>query len=124
MSCITACLPERIDRNPASRSRLRAAVRSVAIAPAAMGILVELGVTDPVPAFNAPAIANQLQQRLWCGAQAGEEEVGGLKELAPSRRPVAVTSTIQLVPAQASRMCSGACLARRLQVMLRRWLIS
>ena len=89
-----------------------------------MGILVELGVTDPVPAFNDPAIANQLQQRLWCGAQAGEEEVGGLKELAPSRRPVAVTSTIQLVPAQASRMCSGACLARRLQVMLRRWLIS
>ena len=47
-----------------------------------MGVLVELGVTDPVPAFNAPAIANQLQQRLWCGAQAGEKEVGGLKGLA------------------------------------------
>ena len=29
-----ACMPERIDRNPARRSRLRAAVRSVAIAPA------------------------------------------------------------------------------------------
>jgi hypothetical protein len=39
-----------------------------------MGVLVELGVTDPVPAFNAPAIANQLQQRLWRGAQAGEKE--------------------------------------------------
>jgi hypothetical protein len=34
MSCITACMPARIDRNPARRSRLRAAVRSVAIAPA------------------------------------------------------------------------------------------
>jgi len=55
---------------------------SGAIAPVAMGILVELGVTDPVPAFNAPAIANQLQQRLWCGAQTGEEQVGGLKGLA------------------------------------------
>ena len=34
MSCITACMPARIDRNPASRNRLKAAVRSVVIAPA------------------------------------------------------------------------------------------
>ena len=34
MSCITACIPARIDRNPASLSRFIAAVRSVAIAPA------------------------------------------------------------------------------------------
>jgi len=34
MSCITACMPARIDRNPASRNRLRAAVRSVAMTPA------------------------------------------------------------------------------------------
>ncbi len=31
MSCITACKPARIERNPASRSRFKAAVRSVAI---------------------------------------------------------------------------------------------
>jgi hypothetical protein len=42
----------------------------------------------------------------------------------PSRLPVAATSTIQLVPIQASRMCSGACLARSVQVMVRPWLIS
>ena len=31
MSCITACIRPRIDRNPASRSKFRVAVRSVAI---------------------------------------------------------------------------------------------
>ena len=55
---------------------------SGAIAPVAMGILVELGVADPVPAFNAPAVAHQLQQCIWGGAQAGEEQMGGLKGLA------------------------------------------
>jgi len=34
MSCITACIPARIEPNPASRNRLRAVVRSVAMAPA------------------------------------------------------------------------------------------
>jgi len=29
-----------------------------------------------VPAFNAPAVANQTQQRIWGGAQAGEEQMG------------------------------------------------
>lgn len=47
-----------------------------------VGVLMELGVAEPVPAYNAPAVANQLQQRLWCGAQAGEKEVGVLKGLA------------------------------------------
>ena len=41
-----------------------------------MGVLVQLGVTDPVPALNAPAIPHQLQQGFWGGAQAGEEEMG------------------------------------------------
>ena len=54
---------------------------SGAIAPLAVGILVELGVADPVPAFNAPAVANQLQQCFWRGAQAGEEQVLRLKGL-------------------------------------------
>ncbi len=50
--------------------------RSGAVAPVAMGVLVQLGVTDPVPALNAPAIPHQLQQGFWGGAQAGEEEMG------------------------------------------------
>ena len=37
----------------------------------------------------------------------------------PPRVPIAATSTIQLVPLQVSRMCSGACLARSVQVMAR-----
>jgi hypothetical protein len=55
-----------------------------------VGVLVELGVTDPVPALNAPAIPQQLQQDFWGGAQ--------------TRVPLAVTSTSQLVPIQASVM--------------------
>jgi len=42
----------------------------------------------------------------------------------PSRVPTAAISTIQLVPLQASRMCSGAALARSVQVMSRPWLFS
>jgi hypothetical protein len=41
-----------------------------------------------------------------------------------SRLPIAATSTIQLVPIQASLMGSGACYARSVQVMSRPWLIS
>lgn len=43
---------------------------------------MELGVADPVPAFNAPAVAHQSQQGFWRGAQAGEKEVGGSKGFA------------------------------------------
>ena len=42
----------------------------------------------------------------------------------PSRVPMAITSTIQLAPYQFALMCSGASLARRVQVMLRPWLFS
>ena len=38
------------------------------IAPEAVGILTELGVTDPVPALNAPAFSHQFQQGFWCCA--------------------------------------------------------
>jgi len=55
---------------------------SNAIAPVAMGVLVELGVADLVPAFNAPAISDPLQQRLWRCAEAGEEQMGGVNGLA------------------------------------------
>ena len=43
---------------------------------------MELGVPDPVPALNAPAVSHQLQQGFWRGAQAGEKQVGRLKGLA------------------------------------------
>jgi hypothetical protein len=55
---------------------------SGAIAAIPVRILVQLGVADPVPALNSPAVANQLQQRFWRGAQAGEEQMGGVKGLA------------------------------------------
>jgi hypothetical protein len=43
------------------------------IAPVAVGILMELGVTNPVPALNASAISHQLQQGFWRGPHGGEE---------------------------------------------------
>ena len=42
---------------------------------------MELGVTDPVPALNAPAVAYQSQQGLWGGAQAGVAPRGAPGEL-------------------------------------------
>ncbi len=36
---------------------------------------MELGVAEPVPAFNAPAVPHQLQWGVLCGSQAGEKEV-------------------------------------------------
>jgi hypothetical protein len=43
---------------------------------------MELGIADPVPALNAPAVPHQLQQRIWRGAQAGQKQVLRLKGLA------------------------------------------
>jgi hypothetical protein len=63
----------------------------------AVAILMELGACEPVPAFKAPAIPHQLQQRFWHGAQAGQGEVplqGGL----PGRLPLTTHSTSQLLP--------------------------
>lgn len=47
----------------------------------AMAILIGLGIANPVPAFNAPAVPHQLQQGFCRCAQAGEKQVsleGGL----------------------------------------------
>ena len=60
---------------------------SSAIAPVAVGVLVELGVTDPVPALNAPAVPHQMQQGFWGGAEARQKQVGGLKRLAVPDAP-------------------------------------
>ena len=63
------------------RCRAQGGHHSSAIAPVAVGVLMELGVTDPVPALNAPAGAHQLQQRFWRGAEARQKQMGGLKRL-------------------------------------------
>ena len=47
-----------------------------------MGILMQLGVADPVPTLNAPAVSHQSQQGFWGCAEAGETEVFGLEWLA------------------------------------------
>ncbi len=47
-----------------------------------MGVLVELGVADPVPAFNAASALHQLQQGFWGGAEARQKQVGSLKRAA------------------------------------------
>jgi hypothetical protein len=41
----------------------------------AVVILTQLGVPEPVPAFDAPSLPHQLQQGFWRGAQAGQKEV-------------------------------------------------
>jgi len=55
------------------------AVSSVSIAQAitkvAVGILMELGVEDPMPALNFPGIYRVLLQGFWDSARAGEEQV-------------------------------------------------
>ena len=43
---------------------------------------MELGVPDPVPALDTPAVSHQLQQGFWRGAQAREKQVDRLKVLA------------------------------------------
>ena len=42
---------------------------------------MELGVSDPVPTLNAPAISYQLQQGFWGGAQAREKQMSGTEGL-------------------------------------------
>ena len=56
--------------------------RAGAITPVAVGVLMELGVPDLVPALNAPTVAHQSQQGFWGRAQACEKQVGRLKRLA------------------------------------------
>ena len=67
-----------------------------AITPVSVGILMELGVSDPVPALNAPALAHQLQQGVWGGAQAGVAPRGAPGEPLEVGRPkrLAITASI------------------------------
>ena len=68
--------PEQVQGQGSQRGQHRCAGAAIAVA-----ILMELSVTEPVPASNAPAVPHQLQQGFWRGSQAGEKEVplqGGL----------------------------------------------
>lgn len=56
-----------------------------------VGVLMELGVLDPVPAPNAPAVSYQLTQGVWGGAQAGKEQ-------AARPRWLAITASIGVYP--------------------------
>jgi hypothetical protein len=47
-----------------------------------MGILMQLGVADPVPTLNSPAVSHMSQQGFWGCAEAGEKEVFCLEWLA------------------------------------------
>jgi len=47
-----------------------------------VSIIVELSISNLMPALNASAIAHQLKQCFWGGVQAGQKQVGGPKGLA------------------------------------------
>ena len=94
MSCITICIPARIDANPDNlnryglgrlrlqRHRSETSHDPSAIPSVAMGVLMELGVADPVPTLNAPPVSRQSQQGFWACAEAGEKEVFRVERLA------------------------------------------
>lgn len=73
---VVAVEPEQVQGQGAQCGQHRCTGAAIAV-----GILMELGVAEPVPAFNAPSVPHQFQQGFWRGAQAGEKEVsleGGL----------------------------------------------
>ena len=72
---------------------------------------------------HAPAVTILLEKLFWGDPHAGEDQVPGFGRLAVTVS-MASSSTIQLVPTQGSAMCFGACVERRVQVMVRPWLIS
>jgi hypothetical protein len=70
--------------------------RAGAIASVAVGVFMELGVPDPVPALNAPTVAHKSQQGFWRGAQAGVAPRGAPGEPLEVGRPkwLAITDAI------------------------------
>ena len=73
---LVAVQREQVQGQSAQRGQHRCTGAAIAVA-----IFMELGVAEPVPAFNAPAVPHQLQQSSGRGAQAREKEVlleGGL----------------------------------------------
>lgn len=62
----------------------QAGQNSATVAPVAVVVFPQLGITDQVPALLSPALPNQPQQRFWCGAEACDDPVKR-----PERRAVA-----------------------------------
>ncbi len=52
--------PQQVESRPQRRHR------AGAVAAVVVGVFMELGVTDPVPALKAPAVTHQLQQGWGC----------------------------------------------------------
>ena len=65
--CLKTVQPQQVESCASQRGH-----GSRTIAAVTVGIHVQLGVSDPVPALDAPAVSNQMQQGFWGGAQAGE----------------------------------------------------
>jgi hypothetical protein len=93
---------------------------SGAISLVAVGVLMELGVPEPGPALSAPSVRQSLPPGFWGGTEARQKQADRLNEF-QSSLPLAVSTTIQLVPIQVSVMCTGACLACSIQMMIRPW---
>lgn len=135
MSCITLCIPARIERKSAIRSMLSAAVRNVAYAgsvpPVTVGVFMALGVPNPVPAFDAPTIPHQSQQGFLGGSQAGEKEVCGMKGLAVAAAgcrhlhdPAGTDPVLSDVLRSGYRLAEAFGYGPQDQMMLRLWLLS
>ena len=82
MSCIIACRPSRIEGNPAKRCGPQSCHHTGAVTAVAVVVLSQLGVSDPMPALQAPALSHQLQEGFWAGAQARDQPLRGLERLA------------------------------------------
>lgn len=110
---VVAVKPKQVQGRIAQRGQHRCTGAAIAVI-----ILMELGVAEPVPAFNAPAVPHLLQQGSGVVCRLVRKRCRW-REGFPSRLPLTTSSTIQLLSGQASVMKSGACLALSVQVVSR-----
>ncbi len=91
------------------------------VAAVAVFVLVELGVADPVPAFQLSMLQRSRISRSRASGVVRRlvmNRCRALKGLLP-RLPLASSSTIQALPGQSALMCSGASLACIAQLISR-----
>ncbi len=78
-------LPDRVESSQAQQIQRCGPHRGQHASPVtavAVFVLVELGIANPLRAFNAPALPDLSQQGFWGGAQVGEEQMPGPERLA------------------------------------------
>ena len=78
-------LADRVEPSQAQeihRSGAQGCHHAGAVTAVAVVVLMELGVSDPVPALDTPALSHQPEQRFWGRAQARDEPVRGRERLA------------------------------------------